>query len=211
MHRSLTGLWWRTNARELEKQYVSHVLSQVRATVPGCRDPWDRQKNPVPKTQEPIRAYPEHMGHNAPFSGSLAPVRFLPGQQYTDFTASFLVLRIWSIFCRPWRAICNLCANCLPNRLDRRRRKAREPDREQGGVYGEKSLDYRDRPPKSRYDARETHDCPRCSASLVHERFYGMCAHIWVWRCIKCGEIIDDVVLYNRRMLKRLQGSRSTS
>ena len=60
-----------------------------------------------------------------------------------------------------------------------------------------------DRPPKSRYDARETHECPRCSASLVHERFYGMCAHIWVWRCIKCGEIIDDVVLYNRRMLKK--------
>ena len=59
------------------------------------------------------------------------------------------------------------------------------------------------KPPKNRYDARETHDCPRCNASLVRERFYGMCAHIWVWRCIKCGEIIDDVVLYNRRMLKK--------
>jgi len=44
---------------------------------------------------------------------------------------------------------------------------------------------------------------PPCNAFLVHERFYGMCAHIWVWRCIKCGEIIDDVVLYNRRLLKK--------
>jgi hypothetical protein len=30
-----------------------------------------------------------------------------------------------------------------------------------------------------------------------------MYAHIWVWRCIKCGEIIDDVVLHNRRLLKK--------
>jgi ribosomal protein L37AE/L43A len=61
----------------------------------------------------------------------------------------------------------------------------------------------RRKPPKSKFDSQETHDCPRCSAALVHERFYGMCAHIWVWRCIKCGEIIDDVVLYNRRMLRK--------
>lgn len=57
--------------------------------------------------------------------------------------------------------------------------------------------------PNSRFDAQKTHKCPRCNAFLIRERFYGMFEAVWVWRCIKCGEIIDDVVLYNRRLLKK--------
>ena len=57
--------------------------------------------------------------------------------------------------------------------------------------------------PKSKFDDQETHKCPRCNAFLIHERFYSMWEQVWVWRCIKCGEIIDDVVLYNRRLLKK--------
>lgn len=68
---------------------------------------------------------------------------------------------------------------------------------------GRKVSPVRRRVPRSKFDAQETHICPRCNAFLIRERFYGMYAHIWVWRCIKCGEIIDDVVLYNRRLLKK--------
>jgi ribosomal protein L37AE/L43A len=75
--------------------------------------------------------------------------------------------------------------------------------REQGGNMARKIGTTSRRIPKSKFDVQETHKCPRCNAFLVHERFYGMCAHIWVWRCIKCGEVIDDVVLYNRRLLKK--------
>jgi ribosomal protein L37AE/L43A len=61
--------------------------------------------------------------------------------------------------------------------------------------------------PKSKFDNQETHQCPRCNAFLIHERFYSMGERGWVWRCIKCGEIIDDVVLYNRRLLKKVAKS----
>jgi hypothetical protein len=57
--------------------------------------------------------------------------------------------------------------------------------------------------PKSKFDDQETHKCPRYNAFLIHERFYSIGEQVWVWRCIKCGEIIDNVVLYNRRLLKK--------
>ncbi|MBP1750773.1 MAG: hypothetical protein H6Q52_3312 [Deltaproteobacteria bacterium] len=62
--------------------------------------------------------------------------------------------------------------------------------------------------PRSKFDNQETHKCPRCNAFLIRERFYSMWEQVWVWRCIKCGEIIDDVVLYNRRLLKKAAKSR---
>jgi hypothetical protein len=33
---------------------------------------------------------------------------------------------------------------------------------------------------------------------MVYERFYGPDEHFSGWRCISCGEIIDQVILENR-------------
>ena len=40
--------------------------------------------------------------------------------------------------------------------------------------------------------------CGRCSHSMVYEKFYGPHEHFWGWRCIFCGEIVDQVILENR-------------
>ena len=40
--------------------------------------------------------------------------------------------------------------------------------------------------------------CHRCGSVMVYERFYGSDEHFSGWRCISCGEIIDQVILENR-------------
>jgi hypothetical protein len=40
--------------------------------------------------------------------------------------------------------------------------------------------------------------CNRCGGIMVHEKFYGICEHFWGWRCLTCGEIVDQVILENR-------------
>jgi transposase-like protein len=45
--------------------------------------------------------------------------------------------------------------------------------------------------------------CPRCSSSMVYEKFYGSQEHFWGWRCLYCGEIVDDIILENRGIFKR--------
>jgi DNA-directed RNA polymerase subunit N (RpoN/RPB10) len=40
--------------------------------------------------------------------------------------------------------------------------------------------------------------CHRCGSMMVYERFYGPDEHFSGWRCISCGEIIDQVILENR-------------
>ena len=40
--------------------------------------------------------------------------------------------------------------------------------------------------------------CYRCSSNMVYEKFYGPQEYFWGWRCIFCGEIIDQVILENR-------------
>jgi hypothetical protein len=40
--------------------------------------------------------------------------------------------------------------------------------------------------------------CHRCGSMMVYERFYGPHEHFVGWRCILCGEIIDQVILKNR-------------
>jgi hypothetical protein len=37
---------------------------------------------------------------------------------------------------------------------------------------------------------------------MVYEKFYGDQESFWGWRCIFCGEIVDDVILENRQWLK---------
>jgi len=40
--------------------------------------------------------------------------------------------------------------------------------------------------------------CNRCNGMMVYEKFYENCEHFFGWRCIVCGEIIDQVILENR-------------
>ncbi len=45
-------------------------------------------------------------------------------------------------------------------------------------------------------------NCYRCHSKMVYEKFFGPHEHFWGWRCIFCGEIIDELILENRRWLK---------
>jgi hypothetical protein len=40
--------------------------------------------------------------------------------------------------------------------------------------------------------------CHRCEGHMVHQKFYGPHEHFWGWRCISCGEIVDQIILENR-------------
>jgi len=46
--------------------------------------------------------------------------------------------------------------------------------------------------------------CKRCGGMMVYEKFYdydeGDC--FWGWRCINCGEVIDEVIIENRSNMK---------
>ncbi len=41
-------------------------------------------------------------------------------------------------------------------------------------------------------------NCYRCHSKMVYEKFFGPHEHFWGWRCIFCGEIVDQVILENR-------------
>jgi hypothetical protein len=41
--------------------------------------------------------------------------------------------------------------------------------------------------------------CHRCDSVMVYERFYGLDEQFSGWRCVLCGEIIDQVILENRQ------------
>jgi hypothetical protein len=45
--------------------------------------------------------------------------------------------------------------------------------------------------------------CHRCGGTMVFEKFYGVCEEFFGWRCIFCGEIVDQVILENRLDQKR--------
>jgi hypothetical protein len=45
--------------------------------------------------------------------------------------------------------------------------------------------------------------CYRCGGTMVFEKFFGICEEFFGWRCIFCGEIVDKVILENRREQKR--------
>jgi len=44
--------------------------------------------------------------------------------------------------------------------------------------------------------------CPRCRGPLTSEKFYGVCEAFWGWKCLLCGEVIDPVILENRRRMR---------
>jgi len=41
--------------------------------------------------------------------------------------------------------------------------------------------------------------CPRCGAQMIQEDFYGVSEKITSWRCYRCGECIDPIILQNRQ------------
>lgn len=44
--------------------------------------------------------------------------------------------------------------------------------------------------------------CLRCDGLMVRDRFIDMLGailHIDAWRCIACGNVVDEVILRNRR------------
>jgi late competence protein required for DNA uptake (superfamily II DNA/RNA helicase) len=40
--------------------------------------------------------------------------------------------------------------------------------------------------------------CPRCNGFMIYERYQDMLEVFYAWRCVICGEVLDDVVLKNR-------------
>ncbi len=48
--------------------------------------------------------------------------------------------------------------------------------------------------------------CHRCGGIMIYQKFYGYCEHFFGWRCIVCGEIIDQVILENRLECLSFQG-----
>jgi hypothetical protein len=45
--------------------------------------------------------------------------------------------------------------------------------------------------------------CTRCYRNMVYGKFYGPQECFWGWRCIYWGEIIDNVILENRKLAKK--------
>jgi hypothetical protein len=46
--------------------------------------------------------------------------------------------------------------------------------------------------------------CSRCGNIMSYEKFYGDSESFFGWRCIACGEIVDEVILEKRSLKKRL-------
>jgi len=46
--------------------------------------------------------------------------------------------------------------------------------------------------------------CGRCGSAMIWEKFYGPQEHFLGWKCIFCGEIIDYLILENRRSASRM-------
>jgi len=40
--------------------------------------------------------------------------------------------------------------------------------------------------------------CHRCNGSMIYERFYSEEGECTGWRCLVCGDIVDEVILKNR-------------
>ena len=52
--------------------------------------------------------------------------------------------------------------------------------------------------------------CQRCNGMMISERFYGPGNPFWGWRCVRCGEIFDPIILENRSIVQswRWSGTR---
>lgn len=46
-------------------------------------------------------------------------------------------------------------------------------------------------------------ECPRCQGRMVYQMFFSRCGSFEAWRCINCGQILDDVIIHNRLLYGR--------
>ncbi len=44
--------------------------------------------------------------------------------------------------------------------------------------------------------------CHRCGGKMDYQKFNGKEEQYYGWRCIFCGEIVDDIILENRQWLR---------
>jgi hypothetical protein len=44
--------------------------------------------------------------------------------------------------------------------------------------------------------------CLRCNSVMIYDKFYGLCEYFWGWKCVICGEIVDQVILENRELIR---------
>ncbi len=44
--------------------------------------------------------------------------------------------------------------------------------------------------------------CNRCGGMMVQEKIYHGTEHFWTWKCVYCGDYIDQVILENRQIQK---------
>ena len=40
--------------------------------------------------------------------------------------------------------------------------------------------------------------CLRCNSVMIYDKFYGPYEYFGGWKCVICGEIVDQVILENR-------------
>jgi hypothetical protein len=55
------------------------------------------------------------------------------------------------------------------------------------------------RPPGDKEAAMK---CHRCGGAMIYEKFYGGGEQFYGWRCIFCGEIVDQIIFENRKQNK---------
>ena len=44
--------------------------------------------------------------------------------------------------------------------------------------------------------------CLRCNSIMIYDKFYGLQDFFWGWKCVICGEIVDQVILENRELVR---------
>ena len=44
--------------------------------------------------------------------------------------------------------------------------------------------------------------CHRCNSIMIYDKFYGPHENFWGWKCVICGEIVDQVILENRELIR---------
>ena len=44
--------------------------------------------------------------------------------------------------------------------------------------------------------------CPRCNNVMIHDNFFGHYDSFWGGKCVICGELVDQVILKNRELIK---------
>ncbi len=50
--------------------------------------------------------------------------------------------------------------------------------------------------------------CDRCGSIMVKEKYFGLEEQFWGWRCVCCGDIVDQLILENRGAMAAAASSR---